>query len=287
MAKIKRILFPGDEWLFIKIYTGINTADMLLVDVVPTMVSGMKHNGLIDNWFFIRYTDPDFHIRLRFHLTDVMHLGCVLTRVRKRLSPLVADHLISSIVIDTYVREVERYGAAAMERSEQIFGIDSECVCSLVNKARNHNADFRWQCAVLLIDGMLDAFSIPLHDKSMMIEQLCNGYKQEFGYNEHNSKQLNESYRKYRQSIEHLLQHDMVNNVIYDAEMVINKRNTRIKAIASLGKRSYYNYSALLHMCMNRLFASQGRLNELVLYTFLSKAYKSMLIRQNQNMKPP
>ena len=60
---IERNFYPGESWLYIKVYGGITACDQLLVDVIyPTIIS-LKRTKVIVNWFFIRYYDPDFHLR--------------------------------------------------------------------------------------------------------------------------------------------------------------------------------------------------------------------------------
>ena len=65
-----RTFIPGSEWIYFKIYTGTKTADAILKNELYGFVSEMLKNKVIDKWFFIRYNDPDFHIRLRIHLKE-------------------------------------------------------------------------------------------------------------------------------------------------------------------------------------------------------------------------
>jgi thiopeptide-type bacteriocin biosynthesis protein len=71
MSKIKRNFIVGEEWLYYKIYCGNYTADKILINEVQTIVNKLFRKKLIDQWFFIRYYDPDFHLRIRFHLINL------------------------------------------------------------------------------------------------------------------------------------------------------------------------------------------------------------------------
>jgi len=62
MNNIKRTFIPGDEWLYIKLYTGYKTADTILTEILPEIISKLKDEQLIDKWFFIRYYDPHYHL---------------------------------------------------------------------------------------------------------------------------------------------------------------------------------------------------------------------------------
>src|SRR5207248_587833 len=56
---------PGSEWLYAKLYAGNSSVDQILAGLVAGVVSGFA--GAFDLWFFLRYADPDWHLRLRFH----------------------------------------------------------------------------------------------------------------------------------------------------------------------------------------------------------------------------
>jgi hypothetical protein len=47
----------GDAWCFYKIYSGPKSADLLLTQVLAPAVAEMEAEGLVDSWFFIRYSD--------------------------------------------------------------------------------------------------------------------------------------------------------------------------------------------------------------------------------------
>ncbi len=72
-----RTFLPGSEWLYAKLYTGAATADRLLSDVVGPLVREALDSGAADRWFFIRYSDPGRHLRLRLHGTasDLLRPG--------------------------------------------------------------------------------------------------------------------------------------------------------------------------------------------------------------------
>jgi len=66
-----RKFIPGTEWLYLKIYTGVKTSDVLLEEAILPLVTCFLNNNLINKWFFIRYNDPKPHLRIRFELSDV------------------------------------------------------------------------------------------------------------------------------------------------------------------------------------------------------------------------
>lgn len=65
-----RDFYPGDEWVFFKLYGGIAICDKILFTHVLPLTNFLESEGTIDKWFFIRYSDPEFHLRIRLHTKD-------------------------------------------------------------------------------------------------------------------------------------------------------------------------------------------------------------------------
>ena len=162
-----RIFIPGSEWIYFKLYTGTKTADAILKNDLHSFCREMINSGIIDKWFFIRYTDPDFHIRLRLHLNEVRDFSCIFNRFFVALQPLVKAGFMWNIQCDTYQREMERYGRNTISMIEDIFCIDSEYIIRLLQLLNNDNFDLmRWKSALVLIDSFLIAFSFDLSQRS-------------------------------------------------------------------------------------------------------------------------
>ena len=66
-ASVRRTFAPGSEWTYLKLYTGSASADALLRDEIGPLAGELIGSGAADTWFFIRYADPQFHLRVRFH----------------------------------------------------------------------------------------------------------------------------------------------------------------------------------------------------------------------------
>jgi thiopeptide-type bacteriocin biosynthesis protein len=66
----------------VKLYGPRNLEDALISGSLQTFAENAVSSGLADSWFYIRYTDPDTHLRLRFHgsperLTSLLYLTFV------------------------------------------------------------------------------------------------------------------------------------------------------------------------------------------------------------------
>ena len=84
---------PGSVWLYAKLYTGRATTDALLREGLGPLVRSLRERGVIEGWFFIRYGDPDWHVRLCFHGTPERLRGEALPAVESAVNPLLRSGL--------------------------------------------------------------------------------------------------------------------------------------------------------------------------------------------------
>ena len=289
-----RTFIPGSEWVYFKMYTGAKTADTILKDELHGYVSEMLKNGVIDKWFFIRYSDPEFHIRLRLHLNGTGYFGTVFNRFFEICNPLIDAGLVWNIQCDTYQREIERYGANTISIIEDLFFIDSEFVIKLLYQLNEENPEqHRWKLALTLIDSFLCGFSFDLSKRKELLNMMAENYKKEFGFTHHNSKkQLDNKFRTYRKNIENAMLWEKDFGETID---VIKARRQAIFPIAekliSIDKSGEFQVpiksllTSLIHMTMNRWFRSKNRLHEMVIYDFLARYYTSEIAKNNKNVQ--
>lgn len=291
MKKTQRTFIPGSKWLYLKLYSGSKTADKILINNISAIVKGAYKKQLIEKWFFIRYSDPDPHLRIRFLLKDESHIGSIVESIYNGLKNVIKDKLVSKVQFDTYNRELERYGDFLIEYAESIFHFDSECTLSILKRLdKQQNEDYRWMVSIRMIETFLSDFNLGIQSKQRIMNELNNSFKREFGFNQHNAKQFNTKYREKKLMIE-----DILNNSYSDSEFLrlilpIQKRSRKIKDITddieSKVKNKNLNVTldsllkSYIHMMINRLFTSKNRAHELVLYDFMDRYYTSKIARQ-------
>jgi lantibiotic biosynthesis protein len=130
---LSRIKPPGSDWLYLKLYSPPSLVDDLLTGPVQEFVRSVRQSDDIDHWFFIRYADPDPHIRLRFHGRPEALTKSLLPEAICWAQQLVKNDLCLRFTIDTYDREIERYGGlATIGSAERLFCIDSESVLTML-----------------------------------------------------------------------------------------------------------------------------------------------------------
>jgi len=124
---------PGGDWLFLKLYSAVHQQDSLLTGLVADLIGTAKLDQLIDRWFFIRYADPDPHLRVRLHGQAAKLTGCLLPEVITQLHRASRAGVLTRVTIDTYEREIARYGGpTGILIAEQLFNIDSDLVLDLL-----------------------------------------------------------------------------------------------------------------------------------------------------------
>ncbi|MEK6336395.1 MAG: lantibiotic dehydratase [Acidobacteriota bacterium] len=289
-TSLTRRFAPGSEWLYVKLYTGPATADRLLRDLIKPFVKDVKKRG-VDRWFFIRLSDPDFHLRLRFHGQADRLRDSVQPLLKDALAPFLADNRIWRAQFDTYEREVERYGGAeGIALTEQLFQIDSEAVLGLVDMLDpgDVGVDERWMLTVYGIDRLLDDFGIKLSTKHSILQEMRDSFAKEFGMDQSLLRQLNQKFRRERKRLEALLNAPVKrDHPLAPGLAVLEARSRKLAAIVrKLRLSEEKGRSAIsvrdlmphyIHMHANRLLRNAHRPQELVLYHLLTRLYESQL----------
>src|SRR5262249_22168588 len=127
---------PGSEWLFVKLYCPRNFEDDVISGSMLTFADNAIASGLADSWFFIRYSDPEPHLRLRFKGAPEKLTRQLFGHVCDWAGRLIADGLCLKFVFDTYEQEIERFGGpAGMALAETFFSEDSRYAAQLLRCA--------------------------------------------------------------------------------------------------------------------------------------------------------
>ncbi|MFE1914200.1 lantibiotic dehydratase [Streptomyces anandii] len=120
---------PGGEWVHLKVYGSKASQDRLIASYLPRLLSTCQ--GDVDRWFFIRYADPDSHLRVRLHGKPEAVRTRVTEAVHSWSSELVSQRLARNTCFDAYLPEEDRYGGTElMTVAEEFFQADSEIVLS-------------------------------------------------------------------------------------------------------------------------------------------------------------
>ncbi|GAA0906638.1 lantibiotic dehydratase [Streptomyces thermoalcalitolerans] len=116
---------PGaSPWACLKLYGHADRATEVLTVHLPRLLLDFGDTAL-DVWF-IRYADPDPHLRLRLRLPSARAFGDAAVRTAEWAAALRDEGLIQRVQWDTDTPETGRYGTGALlDAAERCFTADS------------------------------------------------------------------------------------------------------------------------------------------------------------------
>ena len=137
-----RIKDPFDEWIYLKLYGTSSSADDLIAYSISEYCNNLVKNKNIDKYFFMRYVDPEQHIRLRLNGEENKLLE-IYPDLRKWLNSLKEEGLMTHFSLDSYDREIERYGGLELiDIAEKVFYFDSLVTENILIQKREGNITF-------------------------------------------------------------------------------------------------------------------------------------------------
>ena len=281
---MKREFCIGSEWLYYKIYTGVQTADLLLWEEFVPIIEQLKAQKVIKKWFFIRYNDPDSHLRIRFLVTKPEVIATIISAFHPVFEKLLVNHLVWKVQTDTYKRELERYGEATMVDSETFFGYHSELIVSYLKHKPNFEVATQLLFGLFTIHLFLESFHLSMSEKHELMRRLQMNFKNEFNADVATNKQLDAQYRKREVEITALLlgKTDLPFGVLTPfietkiSEIALLSSNIKIQLEIPL----FDFLSSHIHMMVNRQFTSRQRQYELLIYDHLYRFYKTQELRR-------
>jgi thiopeptide-type bacteriocin biosynthesis protein len=203
IAPSARQRLPGSDWLFAKLYSGRTRHDDLLAEPVRAFAEQAISAGQAERWFFIRYADPEPHIRLRFQGDPARLLAELLPALTTWSRSLVEHGLIRKLVLDSYDREVERYGGpAGSEVAERIFAADSRAVAEIVALRLRHALELATiDLALLTIDDLVASLGLNADERLRLYQTIRAGQERPFGGQINRLHKQFHGYRKTAQRI--------------------------------------------------------------------------------------
>jgi len=289
--RVTRKFLPGSEWLYLKLYTGPQTADTLLTGPITNLLAALSQPQRIDQWFFIRYSDPEFHLRLRVRCPDERLRGQVMMDLLTACQQWTTDGLIRSVQIDTYDREIERYGEQTIALCEYYFAADSRMIIDFLTRYPDADEEIRILFAIISTEALLTDFGFTASESLAFLRSRQAAYQLEFSADKASKDLLNQQFRDYRALLINLearfdvaqetAECQSMGQLLYartaDTQSIIQElKNKLLNADPTF---IYSLVSSLLHMSMDRLFISQLRLYELMVYHLTCRQYESIVAR--------
>lgn len=271
-SNIHANFLPGSEWLYYKIYTGEKSSNDILIQIYERIIKEYALKNIIVKWFFVRYMDPEYHIRLRLLIPDSSYLDMILGDINSLLQPNMDSEVIAKLQIETYKREVERYGIDKIEKIESIFWLDSIFNIETIISSKQETKAipyFFFLIGAKLIDTYLTASGLDIDRKIEFTKRAITPKSQN---NNVLNSHVREIYSQFKMHIDtftrYLGDNDGLNN-LYNHVANINIDNTK----------TIYD---LIHMSLNRLFLINSNLNEYLLYCLTNRYYNQYKFKNIQ-----
>lgn len=264
---------PGSEWLYYKVYCGIHAADKLLRDLIQPFTEKLVAKKLVKNWFFIRYHDPGFHLRIRLHINDVSAIGQIMCDFRSAVDSSPIGSRIWKIQVDTYQREIFRYGSNAMLLTEELFGIHTTDVLNMLcTTQESQTEETKWGWTMWRIDQLLNDFNLCLQGKIRLMDHLRNIFAREFRLEATARTKLNQRYRESRKVIDVWLN----SCGEHPGERAIAEKLHVLENAGALDQPIQKLLASYVHMLVNRTITAQPRKQEMIIYDFMHRHYLSL-----------
>jgi thiopeptide-type bacteriocin biosynthesis protein len=270
------------NWTHMNIFVGESVLDLLLTRYVQPLVQRLRHGGLIDKWFFVRYADPNSHVRLRLHLPNQGGHQRVASAVSKMVQRAVADRCAWSADWATYEPESCDYGGGrGMALSEGIFCADSEAVIQLLGFANSPQfAARRWLLAVVGMHDMMQAFGLDRRQMNALLEVIVARTPETERPDKHDVSAIYRSCRG--EMISLLMEPDKLPprlQATFRARLEkLSMAFRQLRRAASTAAPLEQILANHLHMFANRLFAQTDGKEEYLAYDLLWRATRQMQI---------
>lgn len=276
----KNYYFPFDEWLYIKIYCAETYIDTLLNNWLKNIIEEFTACEKIKNWYFLKYKDPYSHLRIRLKIKTQSDALEILNTIKTIVNPLMDNYIIWNIQIDTYKREVSRYGFTKYEFTETLFNIDSRYLLS--NLVELNSEDVKFYYNLKSSFELIKIFYNQNIDILNFIKTNETNFKNEFKVDKKNSTLLSKKYRNERAFIDLLL--NKSKGLSENLLISINQKKVELcilyKTIEMKNKACLFDFvSSHIHLNTNRCFSTNQRLYEMITYDFLHRYFISEIKR--------
>lgn len=286
---------PGSDWQYWKIYCGEAVADRVLLEVVAPALESLSAGGTVDQWFFVRYHDPGFHLRIRLHGEPIALRSTALPYINALLQEWSGAGLITDVSLATFVPEVERYGGInGWMHTYKLFHLDSVCIINLlcIVARENDQGRYRWLAALQNVHELLSLYGLTFDQRELLCSAATASFEREFGEVTARRLAIGNLYRQER---------DLLHIIVGGSEALPSPLDHALAPLRQRADRSADSLAELstavvlppnngfdmplitsiVHMSLNRLFGSRAREQEAVIWELLRRCYVAHSHRAN------
>lgn len=281
----QRRFMPGSEWLYIRMECTERSANQLLTGVVVPVIR--KNEGIIDQWFFVRYYDPDHHIRLRFKV-NAENAGRILSAFHDGFSKEIYRPMVKELRTETYIRELERYGPEIIGQVETFFFASSEWVINYLGMKGYLDARADELLPIILVYRMCGAFFKDQTHLETFLAVADARFRHEFEADKTLLVGMDGKYRQVARDLTRMLEDGHL-----EAEFSVAGTGLMLQLLEHFRKlcknweqaRQERLLADLVHMHLNRFFTVRQRQQEGLVYFCLRKYVSSLMVRKRDGFK--
>lgn len=269
------------NWIYLKVYCHPGNCFEILKTVAALITEKLCRDLLISRFFYVIYQDPGYHLRLRMHSNSDRARASSLLLLEDALRPLYQNGMIAQMQMDTYQKELERYGAGNMELVEAVFSADTFWIMD----GLHYNLiapEPEFVKVVASVSLILEAFGLDTAAQQSFCGQVFESLFEEFGGGKALILSLNEKYRTLRPRlatelapVSGQLQELATYQELSGCIMALVHHNN-----LSLERPAEALCADIVHMHLNRLFSERPREQEMVCYFLLQQQLKRRLHQQ-------
>jgi thiopeptide-type bacteriocin biosynthesis protein len=268
----------GESWRYLKCYCSRALANDV-IDAVAPALRGAIRSGAIDRWFFVRYGDPEWHVRIRFH-GHRDGLAHVTEEIERTLQPFVHSGRVWRLQQDTYISEVARFGGdEVLPAVERNFWHDSDAAVDALSLVRSEGAP-EWLACVMSIDAFARSFGL---NDNLCRDFACarrDFYRAEQDDRDRMRRHAADVARKFRrQVVSELLSPGKISSIFAARSSRIADEVAALALLDRTGRLSTGRagiLASLVHMSANRILAADQRIQEGVAFDLLAVAYDAV-----------
>ena len=278
----KRRFLPGSEWISFKIYAPPGDQEEIISRDMYHFLKYVKEEKLIDKGYFLRYSDPLDHIRLRFHGNPPDLVTKLWPEIYNWITGLHNKNLINNMTIDTYEPEIERYGGIQLiTKVEDWFAVDSIVSTQWLNLKQTNQIELDKELlAVISIVDLMSCFFPSYKGQLKWLDSIIHykEYIKEF----RRDRNLYINWVRPSKNWEELRMSE-TGNLLYNT--LSFRRSTFIEYMSSIQKAEKNSeltaspisiFESLIHMHLNRIFGT-NRMKERKVLAFTRHIVKHLI----------
>ncbi|MHB8690426.1 MAG: lantibiotic dehydratase [Solirubrobacteraceae bacterium] len=283
----ERCFVPGSSWLTAKLYCHPAAGDDVLRHVVAPLRRELIEAGVVELCHFLRYADPRPHLRVRLFARDPAVIATLaLPALNRHLSPALTAGRVWRLQLDTYWRELERYGGVVgAELTERLWHADTEATLAGLDRVRA--ADRRWLLALVGVHRLMCDFGLDDRARRDLAAEMAQGVVSVLGCDRKARRSLSGQLRERRTELEAAIEASTGGGSA--ALAALDRRShtaveiyaqlRRLESDRALSVPAIQMLGAHLHLHVNRVLRGGTRWDELRIYDALERVYGGHVAR--------